>query len=366
MRIALFGLPQTGKTTVFRALSGLQIETAAKGKHLPNRAVVKVPDPRLDKLTEIYEPKKKITATIEYIDMPSFLGNTPSGARFSENFLMELRTADALAHVVRVFESDSVAHISGKLDFERDIKDINTELIFADLAVVESALTKMQKRIKADNSREAQMRKEILNKCKTALEEETPLRLLSWEKDEEKILRNYQFLSQKPFIVVLNLDENQKNEDYIPKAKAILEKYPKTLVTAMCGQIEMEISQLSEEDQLVFLEDLGLTEPALNRFVSESFQLLDRMYFFTVGKDEVRAWEIARGTNAVNAAGCIHSDLQQGFICAEVFNYQDVLDLDCDVSKLKEAGKLRLEGKEYEVKDGDILCIRFNVSKKGK
>lgn len=365
MKIALFGLPATGKTTIFRSFAGFQSEPASRAKTEPNRAIVRIPDARLDKLETIYKSRRKVHSTVEYLDMPNPIGSDRHPARFPESFMADLRTTDALAYVVRAFDAPSVAHVHGDVDFARDIKEINSDLLLSDLAVAESALDKMGHRLKIDATTAFEMRtrQELLNKCKQALENETPLRALTWKEDEIKLLRNYQFLSQKPFIVILNLGEGQKAADYIDKARALFRNPQQVLITAMCGQLEMEIAQLAPEEQTLFLQEMGLQETALKRFIPQCFDLLGRMYFFTVGEDEARAWEIPKNSTALYAAGCIHSDLAQGFICAEVFRYDDLMELNGIPGKLKEAGKIRLEGKEYVVQDGDIITIRFNVSK---
>jgi GTP-binding protein YchF len=368
MKIALFGLPLTGKTTIFRSFAGFQSETTSRSKSEPNRAIVRIPDARLDKLEQIYKSRRKVHSTIEYLDMPNPIGSDRHPARFPENFMAELRTTDALAYVVRVFDSPSVPHIHGDVDFIRDIKEINTDLLLSDLAVAESALDKMGHRLKVDATTAFEMRsrQELLAKCKQALENETPLRALAWKDDELKHLRNYQFLSQKPFIVILNTGEKQNGNDVVARARQLFAHPQSVLVTAICGQLEMEISQLPAEEQILFLQEMGLQETALKRFIPQCFDLLGRMYFFTVGEDESRAWEIPKNSTALYAAGVIHTDLAQGFICAEVFRYEDLLALGGVPGKLKEAGKMRLEGKEYVVEDGDILTIRFNVSKSRK
>lgn len=365
MKIVLFGLPLTGKSTVFKALAGFQGETTQKTKsNEPSRATVRIPDPRLDKLEEIYQSRRKISATVEYLDMPNAMGSfSDQHLKFSESFLAELRTCDALAHVVRVFESDSVPHITGNVDFLRDIKQVNSDLLIADLAVVENSLQKLEHRLKADSSnRDVAGRNQVLSKCKALLEEEVPLRTATWSEEEEKLLRNYQFLSQKPLIILLNLGEKQNSADYLEQARKVFANPAQTLITAIKGQVEMEISQLAPEEQGLFLQEMGINELALRRFIAECFDLLGRMYFFTVGEDEVRAWEIPKGSSSVTAAGTIHTDMRQGFICAEVFSYQDIIAFEGSESKLKTAGKIRLEGRDYIVKDGDILSIRFNVS----
>ncbi len=357
MKIGLLGLPQAGKTTVFNALSGLQASTNLGQKTEKNLAVVKVPDPRIDELTAIYKPKKTIYATTEYIDLPG-----EASGKKSNSYWGTLRTVDVLVHIVRAFESDTVAHIKESVDYLRDIRDINSELIFSDLNVTENNLDKVQRKLKAGKEKDLQDKEALLLKCKEALENEIPLSTLEWSPNEREMFQSYQYLTLKPMIVMINLEEDQPAEEFVEKAQEILKEMQEVKVLSICGKLEMEIGQLDSEEQALFLEELEIEELALDRFIRESFSLLGLISFFTVGEDEVRAWPIRRNTRAVNAAGAIHSDLERGFIRAEVFHYQDLMDLDGNPGKLKEAGKMRLEGKEYIVKDADILNIRANVS----
>ncbi len=363
MKIGIFGLPMSGKTTVFQALSGFKMEAASKGKTKePNLAVVKVPDPRLEILFQYYDPLKRVYATIEYLDMAE--GQSQKGDRvISESFLGNLRTVDALLHLVRVFPSEDVPHIRGSIDPMRDIQEIDSELILSDLGIVENSLDRIERTLKADKKPENLLRRDVLLKCKQALEEGKPIRVLSFSKTEEEAMRNYQFLTMKPMIVVLNAEEGQDTSSCLSKVQANYSNIPFTLVTAICGKVEMEISQLPKEEQKDFLDAMGLTEPAMTRIIRESFSMVGLIVFFTTGKDEVRAWVLPKDTKAVKAAGAIHSDLEKGFIRAEVFHYQDLVEAQGSEPRLKETGKIRLEGKEYVVKDGDIITIRFNVKK---
>lgn len=363
MKIGIFGLPLSGKTTVFQALSGFKMESANKAKTKePNLAVVKVPDPRLENLFQYYEPLKRVYATIEYLDMGE-AQNQKGDRVINESFLGNLRTVDALLHLVRVFPSNEVPHLRGSIDPLRDIQEIDAELILSDLSIVENSLDRIERALKADKKPDNLMKKDVLLKCKQALEEGKPVRVLSFNKTEEEALRNYQFLTLKPMIVVLNAGEGQETISFLPKIQNMYANIPLTLVTSICGKVEMEISQLPKEEQKDFLDAMNLTEPAMTRIIRESFSLVGLIVFFTTGKDEVRAWMLPKDTKAVKAAGAIHTDLEKGFIRAEVFHYEDLVEAQGSEAKLKETGKIRLEGKEYTVKDGDILTIRFNVKK---
>ncbi|HON45383.1 MAG TPA: redox-regulated ATPase YchF [Planctomycetota bacterium] len=358
MKIGILGLPSSGKTTVFQALSGFKTD-ANNFKKETHRAIVKIPDPRLDQLVQYYQPNKTVHATIEYVDVVVENEKKP----LSDSILGIFKTMDVFVQVVRAFENQEVPHPKTKIDYYRDLQDMETELILKDLVIVENNLDKLERVLKAEKKQENLLRQEVLLKAKQMLEDGKPLRALSLTPEEENIIKIYQFLSIKPQLIVINIDENQNPEDYLPKAKEYYKDIPMSSVMALCGKIEMEIAQLSPEDQKEFIEELNIQEPALHRMIAESFRLLQLMIFFTVGKDEVRAWIIPQNTKAPQAAGTIHSDFEQGFIRAETFHYDDLVQAEGSEQKVKENGKFRLEGKEYIVKDGDILNIRFNVKK---
>lgn len=352
MKVGLFGLPSSGKTTVFCALSDGKANIN-EGHNAPNLYVAKVPDPRLDELTKMYNPKKTVYATIEYTDFPGLQEKS------SNSYWGNLRSVDVLVHVVRAFESDMVHHVNESVDHKRDIEKIDSDLIIADLAIIETNLDRLERNLKAGKKNELLFTKDVLIKCRENLENEIPIRAVDLTVEELEAIQVYQFLTQKPFVTALNLGDDQKFADFYPDLK-YLETQRKSLVFGLQGKIEMEIAQLEPEEREIFLEDLGIEELALGRFVRSCFELLGLISFFTVGEDEVRAWPIRKDTPASRAAGAIHSDLERGFIRAEVFHYDDVLSLG--TAKLKEEGKIRLEGKDYTVIDGDILNIRFNVS----
>ncbi len=370
MKLAIVGLSNSGKTTVFNALTGQNLETTiyptVGGE--PNVGVVKVPDMRINKLTEIYKPKKITYATVEYID---YIGLTKGDAQQNRKVFDLIKDADAVVHVVRAFEDDAVIHPMNEVNPLRDIDALELELIFGDLEFVEKRLQRMEegaKRGKKPNEAE----KKLLTKCKDALEKETPLRDISFDEEEQKIMKPLQFISIKPEVVVINIGEKNLNT---PNEKELLDKAENyfrekhknsSLVTrhsslSLCGKIEMEIAQLSADEAKAFLEDLKIKEPALNKLINVSYDLLGFISFLTSGEDEVRAWTITKGTSAHRAASKIHSDIERGFIRAEVIGYNDFISSDGDMAFAKSKGLLRLEGKEYIVRDGDIINFKFNV-----
>lgn len=362
MKIGIFGLPQSGKTTVFQALSGLKVEAAAGAKAAEgNRAVVKVPDARLEQLNEFYHPKKKVAATIEYVDMNA--GVTKAGSpAINDALLGNLRTVDALAVVVRAFVSAEVAHINGSVDYLRDLQSLYSDLLLSDLSVIEKNLDKLERSLRAEKKQDLLLKKQVLLQCKECLEKEQPLRCLTFSASEQDLINSYQFLTQKPLMILINTGEGQDASKLLAPTEKY-QKMPGTLVLAICGKMEQEIADLEPTEQKEFLQELGVQEPALNRFIAECFKLLGLIVFFTVGEDEVRAWTLPKDSKVVKAAGTIHTDLERGFIRAEVFTYHDLVEANGSEAKLKDTGKIRLEGKDYVTQDGDILNIRFNVKK---
>jgi GTP-binding protein YchF len=325
-----------------------------------------VPDYRVDKLAEIYKPKKVTYATVEYID---YIGLTKGDMTQNRKVFDMIKDADAIVHVVRAFEDDSVSHPMNEINPMRDIETLELELIFGDIEFIEKRLERMEdaaKRGKKPNEAE----RSLLLKCKDALENEVPLRNIDFDDEEQKTMKHLQFISIKPEVVVLNIAEGDLNTD---KEKRLLEEARRyfdnrkisSLLTphsllALCGKIEMDIAQLSSEEAKAFLDDLGIEEPALNKLIHVSYALLGLISFLTVVEDEVRAWTITKGTNAQKAAGKIHSDIERGFIRAEVISYDDFISCG-NIAAARDRGLLRLEGKTYEVKDGDIINFRFNV-----
>jgi hypothetical protein len=358
MRIGLFGFPQTGKTTLFRLATG-SAAPAPGGRGETLVGVAKVADPRLDRLTAMYHPKKSTPATVEYVD----LGGVKKGEAAETIPLDQLRVVDALAHVVRAFPDDAIAHAEGPIDPARDVATMETELILADHTIAERRMEKLELTVKKTNRDEDRKELETLRRCVAALERETPLRNVDLSDDEVKRLRGYTFLSLKPLLVVVNAGEGDAPRLGGGAAAFGLETIasrPSTQVVALSAKIEAEIAQLDAADAAAFQSDLGIREPALVRMIRASYDLLGRISFFTVGDDECRAWTLRRGTPARAAAGVIHSDIERGFIRAELVAYDDLVDAGA-WSTCRDRGTLRLEGKDYVLQDGDVVNFRFAV-----
>ncbi|MBI4688763.1 MAG: redox-regulated ATPase YchF [Nitrospirae bacterium] len=361
MKIAIIGLANSGKTTIFNALTGLNLETTVYPTVTaePHIGAVKVPDKRVDKLTEIFKPKKTAYATVEYID---YIGITKGDISQNRKVFDLIKDVDAIVHVIRGFEDESIIHPMESINPLRDAETIELELIFGDLELVEKRLERMEQGLKRGKKPD-EAEKRLLVKCKEALEKETPLRDVEFSEEEQKAMKHLQFISTKPELVVLNVAEKEINSEKTGTITEDLQKFLKdkqVMVLSLCGKIEMEIAQMSAADAKVFLDDLGITEPALSKLIHVSYDLLGLVSFLTVGEDEVRAWTITRGTNALRAAGKIHSDIERGFIRAEVISFDDFVSCG-SMSAARDKGLLRLEGKTYEVRDGDITNFRFNV-----
>jgi ribosome-binding ATPase len=361
LKIAIIGLANSGKTTIFNALTGMNLETTPYPTIVPepHLGVVKVPDTRVEKLSEIYRPKKKTYATVEYID---YIGLTKGDMEQNRKVFDLIKDADAVVHVVRGFVDEAVVHPLGAVDPARDAETVELEMVFGDLELVEKRLERMEEGMKKGKKPDEE-EKRLLLKCKEILESEKPLRNEIFPEEEQKAMRHLQFMSIKPVVVLLNADEREKDTENTRAELSGLEAIftgGQVRVLALCGKIEMEIAQLPDEEAAAFLEDLGVSEPALNRLVRVSYDLLGLISFLTSGEDEVRAWTIRKGTNAQKAAGKIHSDIERGFIRAEVVSYDDFISLG-SMQAAREKGLFRLEGKTYEVRDGDIINFRFNV-----
>jgi GTP-binding protein YchF len=359
MQIGIVGLPFSGKTTIFSTL--LKHKSPAIGHHKQEaeRGIVKVPDERLDRLTAMFNPKRQVNATIEYVKVPGFEGGDKEPKGLPAQFIANLKNVDAILLVVRAFENEMAPHPFGRIDPAKDIEFINSEFWLSDLALIESRLERLEKGAKTKDEKN-QKDLALLKICKTQLDQEKPLRELELTAEEERLLRGYQFLTLKPLLYVINIAE-----DKIPQAGEIeknLSRFvtPRCALTSLSAEIEKEISELSPEDAAVFMQDLGIKEPALHKLIRTSYELLGLISFLTAGEDECRSWTIRAGTNAQQAAGAIHSDLEKGFIRAETVHYNDLI-ANGSIPACREKGLLRLEGKEYIVKDGDILNIRFNV-----
>ena len=366
MQIAIVGLVRAGKTTVFNTLTRGHAETGGYGGVTVNVGVVKVPDERLTKLTALFKPKREVPADVTYADLPA---PPPSAGRdrpsdIPPDQLARLRNADALLHVVRAFEDPQVPHEEGSVDPVRDLERLDLEFVLADLGVVEKRVEKLRTsgRHGSQAEREAnEAELKVLERILPGLTDGTPIRDLSLEEDEAKLLRGFRFLTEKPVLVLLNVGEGDAGRaDEL--AAGIRERYrhEQTSVAALSARIEMEIGELDEEEAAVFREDLGIHGSGLDRVIRASYELLGLISFFTAGPDETRAWTIPDGATAVDAAGAIHSDLARGFIRAEVVSWQDLLELG-SMAEARRNGRLRSEGKTYRVRDGDVIEVLFNV-----
>ena len=369
MNIGIIGLSNSGKTTVFNALTGQNLETTiyptTSGE--PAIGIVKVPDSRLDRISEVFKPRKTTFATVEYID---YIGLTKGDVHQNRKVFDLIKDVDAIAHVVRAFENDAVIHPMNTVNPLRDIETVELELIFGDFELVEKRLHRIEEATKK-GKRPDEAEKRLILKCKDFLEKEIPLRNVEFTEEEQKAMRTFQFVSTKPEVIVLNIGENDLNTDKPTNLQNAVDRYyndkykNSSLVTRhwsllLCGKIEMEIARLSSEDANLFLDDLGIKEPVLSRLIHVCYDVLGLISFFTYVGDEVKAWTIPRGTNALRAAGKIHSDIERGFIRAEVVSFEDFMSSG-NIHAAKEKGLLRLEGKTYEVRDGDIINFRFNV-----
>jgi GTP-binding protein YchF len=358
LRAGLFGFPSAGKTALFQLLTSARDVPRAGGKTDANVGVSRVPDDRLDRLTAMFNPRKHVPATVEFADVAG-----GGGAQTGAQALLDLapfRNADALLHVVRMFRDPAVAHPSETIEPARDVRAMEDELILADLGVVERRLERLERDLKKGANPDLRREQEILVRCRTALEAAQPLRALGLAPDDAKRLRGFQFLSAKPLLLVLNLDESDLPSAADAVKLAGLESFmagAATHAVPICAKIELEIAQLDAADAAAFMADLGLRESGLNRVIRASYDLLGYISFFTVGEDECRAWSIPRNTTAVLAAGEIHSDISRGFIRAEVVGY-DALIARGSLAACREHGELRLEGKEYIVRDGDVINFR--------
>lgn len=363
MKLGIVGLPLCGKTTIFNALTHLKAETSdyGAGKRTPNLGAIKVPDPRLDRLAEIFTPRKPIHATLEFVDVAGLgRGDTAKGGTEAQ-ILANLRETGGLIHVLRSFENENVLHPEGSIDIRRDAEILDTELVLADLAVVEKRLGRIESDLKKLKNPDLVREQEVLQTCQETLEDERPLRNLDLAREVLDALSGYCFLTLKPELYVVNLGEEQKGREaeLVGLLGDRLENR-RTRATAFFGRLEAEIGELDDEDARAFLEDLGLSEPGLERLAREANAVMGMQSFFTIGKDEVRAWTIPVGTHAVEAAGEIHSDMERGFIRAEVVSFVDLMESG-SLAKAKESARLRLEGKDYVVQDGDVVQFRFSV-----
>jgi GTP-binding protein YchF len=360
MQIGIVGLPQSGKSTLYQTITKTHLDLASIGKAETHQAIIKVPDERLNRLTQIFNPKKKTNATIEVIDVVGLHKGDSGSTQFTSNFLANVKNNDALIQVVRLFENETVPHPDGSVNMIRDINNFELEFIFSDLAIVEKRIDTVKKQIQKTQDEKLKRELPLLEKCCDILQKEQPLREAHLSDDELKILSSFQLLSIKPMLIALNLDENQVNvtDNFLSE---LAKKKLSTHTKALCffGKIEQEVSELSEKEAEVFMNEYGIKESALNNIISEAYDLLGLQSFFTCGETECRAWTIRKGSNAQEAAGEIHTDFYKKFIRAEVVGYEDFIAAG-SYAKAKEQGTWKLEGKEYKVKDGDILIIRHS------
>ncbi|MDI6804231.1 MAG: redox-regulated ATPase YchF [Bacteroidota bacterium] len=360
MKIGIIGLPSSGKSTLFQTISKAYIKESDIKKNAGNQTIVKVPDERLTSLIDFFKPKKENYAVIEFAEISDLQNGESGSVKFTTSFLDKVKTTDTLLQVVRLFDDPAVPHPEGSLDVLRDISMMESEFILTDMALIESRIDRMKKNFQKSGAAFNPKELSLLERCLTALENSTPLRNLEYDKEETKILRGYQLLSQKPVLVVLNLSETDVNthQEILTKVRSIYSS-KQINVDIFFGKIEMEIAELPSEEAKSFMLEYGISESTLSRLIRNSYELLGLQSFFTVGDDECRAWTIKKGMTAQEAASVIHSDFFDKFIRAEVVHYNHFIEHG-SFAKCKERGVWRLEGKEYIVKDGDIISVRHS------
>lgn len=359
----IVGLPNVGKSTLFNAITKKNILAANYPFATidPNVGVVIVPDKRLAKLEEMVTPENTVPTSYEFIDIAGLVKGASKGEGLGNKFLSHIRDVDAIVEVVRCFDDENITHVEGSTDPIRDIEIINLELIFSDLEIINNRLGKIEKKTVSTKDKEALLEVELIKKIKDALEKNIPARRLEYTEDDEKLLKSFNLLTKKPLIYAANVSEEDINtgNKYVDLVKDYASKESSEVVV-ICAKIESELSELEEEEKNIFLSELGIDDSGLNKLINATYSLLGLATYFTAGPKEVKAWTFKKGMKAPACAGIIHSDFERGFIKAEVISYEDYVKYDGEKGA-KENGKLRVEGKEYEMQDGDICLFRFNV-----
>ncbi len=366
LKAGIIGLPNVGKSTLFNAITKKNILAANYPFATidPNVGVVSLPDKRLDTLNEMYHPERLIATQYEFIDIAGLVKGASNGEGLGNKFLANIREVDAIVEVVRCFESKDIIHVEGTVNPQRDIEIINYELMLSDLEIIENRLSKIEKKATTSNDKEALYEVALLKKAKEKLSDGFMLRLVDFDEKEEKLLKTYNLITNKPFIYLANVSEDDLlgGENKHVEAVREIAAREKASVVLMCAKIESELLELNDEEKAEFLRDLGIQNSGLDQLIHVTYHMLGLKTFFTVGKDEVRAWTFKDGMKAPECAGIIHTDFEKGFIKAEVMSYDDLIECGSEL-KVKEAGKARLEGKDYIMQDGDICYFRFNVTK---
>ena len=360
----IVGLPNVGKSTLFNAITNQKIlaENYPFATIEPNVGIVTVPDERMDVLKEMYNPERFIPTAYEFTDIAGLVKGASLGEGLGNKFLSHIREVDAIVEVVRCFEDGKIIHVDGSVDPIRDIETINLELAISDLEIINNRLERVAKKARTTKNKDDLLEVEALEKSKEALEKNIPLRQIKYTEEEDKLLKSYSFLTKKPIIYLANISESELDSEDNKYVKEVKEyaKLENAQVVSLCAKVEEELSELDEADKKEMLEGLGLDDSGLNKLIKATYDILGLATYFTVGKDEVRAWTFKKGMNAKQCAGIIHTDFEKGFIRAEVISYSDLIEQGSEL-KVKEAGKARLEGKDYLMQDGDICHFRFNV-----